>query len=138
MASSPNSKVRTLERAAVAFGDAQHLATFLNVELTQVADWLAGRVEIPPEVFAAALDVVAAGPFVSWPASADAERAQRQQAHADYLQEIANRIKASAVRAQRIADQAKLNADRSTALAQVQRVLENAQSERYDEDETVP
>jgi hypothetical protein len=135
MASSPNSKVRTLERAAVAFGDAQHLATFLNVELTQVADWLAGHVEIPPEVFAAALDVVAAGPFVSWRANGDARRAQR---HANQLQEIADRIKASAMRAQRIADQAKLNADRSTALAQVQRVLENAQSERYDQDETVP
>ena len=132
MFSSPNSKVRTLARAAAALGDAARLAALLDVDLAQVEDWLAGRVEIPPEAFTAALDVVAAGPFVRWPPSDDAQWAQRQQAHADYLQAIADRIKQSAVRAQRIADRAQRTANRSIALAQVQRALQSAKSEQED------
>jgi hypothetical protein len=121
-----NSKIRTLERAVEALGGAGNLATYLNVKLSQLEDWVVGRVEIPPEVFGAALDVVAAGPFAAWSGKDDAKLAERRQAHADRLQQTAQRIKASAERAQRIADQAQRSADRSGALAQLQRALANA------------
>lgn len=125
-----NSKIRTLGRAVEAFGGANNLATHFEIELSQLEDWIAGRVEIPPEVFGAALDVVAAGPFARWSGDGDASFAERDQARADRLQQIAQRIKASAERAQRIADQAQRSADRSTALAQVQRVMTNARGEQ--------
>jgi hypothetical protein len=132
MSSSPNSRVRTLERALATLGDAEHLAVYLNVQRARVEDWLAGHVEVPPEVFAAALDIVAAGPFVAWHAKQDAQRAQRHQAHADQLQGIADRIKASAERAQRIADQAQRTADRSSAIVHVERLLEDAKSDQQE------
>ena len=128
MSSTGNSKVRTLERAVAAFGGANNLAAYLNVTSSELDDWSSGRVEIPPVIFAAALDVVAAGPFVRWSENHDSEKAQRHQAHADRLQEIADRIKASAERAQRIADQAKHTADRSVDLVRVQRVLADSRS----------
>ena len=129
MSTTRNSKIRTLERAVAAFGEAQKLATYLDVELAQLEDWIAGRLDTPPQVFADALDVVAAGPFAGWRLH-DPERAQRHRAHADHLQEIAQRIRASAERAQCIADQAQRNADRTTALAQVQQVLASAINEQ--------
>jgi len=126
MFATPNCRIRTLQRAAEAFGGAHNLALYLNVRLAQIEDWIAGRVDTPPEVFAAALDVVAAGPFASWRGNGDSATAERHQAHADRLQQIADRIKASAQRAQRIAHQAQRTADRSTALARLQRILANA------------
>lgn len=135
MSSTRNSKIRTLERAVAAFGAARHLASYLNVGLSQLEDWLAGHVEVPPEIFAAALDLVAAGPFVRWHDDDDSEKLERHQAHAARLQEIANRIKASAERAQRIADEAQRTAERAAALARVHRVLTEAKSERESEPE---
>ena len=129
MSSTRDSKVRTLERSVAALRGAQHLASYLNVELGQVEDWLAGRAEIPPEIFAAALDLVAAGPFVRWRGNDPSSNLERHQAHAAQLQEIADRIKASAARAQRIADQAQRTADRAAAMARVQHVLADAKGE---------
>ena len=129
MSSARNSKIRTLERSVAAFGGARQLASYLNVEPSQLEDWLAGRVEIPPDIFATALDLVAAGPFVRWPDDDHSVKAERHQAHATQLQEIADRIKASAARAQRIADDAQRIADRATALVRVQRVLADAERE---------
>lgn len=137
MSLSRNSKVRTLERALATLGDASRLATYLSVDVARVDDWLAGRAEVPPDVFAAALDVVAAGPYLGWRAKQEVQLAQRYQAHAAHLRAIADRIKASAVRAQRIADRAQRSADRSSALAQVQRVLEDATNQPQDEPQTV-
>ena len=128
MFATPNCRIRTLQRAAEAFGGAHNLALYLNVKRSQLEAWIAGRVQTPPEVFAAALDVVAAGPFASWRTNDDSA-AERHQAHADRLQQIADRIKASAQRAQRIAHRAQRIADRSTALARLQRVLANAKDE---------
>ena len=136
MFATPNCRIRTLQRAAEAFGGAHNLALYLNVTRSQLEDWIAGRVQTPPEVFAAALDVVAAGPFASWRRNDDSAKAERHQAHADRLQQIADRIKASAQRAQRIAHQAQRIADRSTALARLQRVLANAK-DRQDSDRPV-
>ena len=125
-----STRIRTLQRAVDAFGGAKHLAAYLDMALAPLEDWLAGRVETPPEIFAVALDIVAAGPFAAWHGHDDSERAERHQAHANHLQKIADRIKASGERAQRIADQARRTADRSTALVRVQRVLENAIDEQ--------
>ena len=135
MSSTRNSKIRTLERSVAAYGGARHLATYLNVGLAQLEDWLTGRVEIPPAIFAAALDLVAAGPFVRWSGKDDSATAERHQAHAARLQEIADRIKESAARAQRIADEAQRTAERAAALARVQDVLAEAKSERQPEHE---
>jgi hypothetical protein len=133
MSSTRNAKIRTLERAVAAYGGARHLPAYLNLERSQVEDWLAGRVEIPPEIFALALDLVAAGPFVRWCGDDDSAKAERHQAHATQLQDIADRIKASAARAQHIADEARRTADRAAALARVQHVLAEAESEQQPE-----
>ena len=116
MSSTRNSKIRTLQRAVEAFGGANSLATHLDVKLSQLKDWVGGRVEVPPEVFGAALDIVAAGPFAAWSGDEDEKVASRGQAHANRLQQIADRIKARAERAQLTADQAQ------------RRVLEGAKS----------
>jgi hypothetical protein len=113
-----DSKVRTLKRAADAFGGAENLAIYLNVTAAEISDWIAGRVEPPNEIFRQALDIVAAGPFIARLASQQFAVALRRRAHAEQLQDIADRIKASAERAQRIADHARRSADQCTGLEQ--------------------
>ena len=123
-----NSRIRTLQRAVEAFGGAKNLAAYLNVALPQLEDWIAGRVETPPEVFGAALDIVAAGPFASWGGSDDAETAEHHQARASRLQETADRIVGGADHRALIDDLAELNLTRRAAkmvvgLARISAVL---------------
>jgi DNA-binding transcriptional regulator YiaG len=60
-----NSVTRTLARAARTVGGAERLAEYLDVEDSELQDWLDGRREPPASIYVRALDLVARGPFAA-------------------------------------------------------------------------
>jgi hypothetical protein len=55
--------VRVLTLAAETLGSKERLATRLDLAVADVAGWISGLGIVPLEVFMAALDIVANGPF---------------------------------------------------------------------------
>ena len=125
-----NSRTRTLQRAAETVGGAPLLAEQLNVPLADLEQWLASTQPMPHEIFSRALDIVAAGPFrmrgTGAGALRSAQHAQRRQAHADKMYEMAAIIQESADRAHRMADRAQRDADAACDVADVERIFEDS------------
>ena len=56
-----NARIRTLRHALTLVGGHKRLANILGVNEEQLERWLDGEVEVPPQAFFAALDVVSKG-----------------------------------------------------------------------------